>query len=204
MTARASGAARAPAGGALAADAIVRQLRSAYAGHAWHGPSVLGTLRGITPAEAAWRPAPGRNSVWALVLHLAYARWQVVRRLVRAGATPPAGDAPRFPRALDRSWWPALPDDARGGGPADRAAADAPARAWRADLALLAGWQSRLMETVERAGPRVLAARRRGKEFTLAEEALGVAMHDAYHAGQIRLIRHAFAARRSPSSPLAS
>ena len=73
---------------------ILRSLREAYAGPAWHGPSVRVALRGISAEQAAARPAPGRNTIWELVLHLAYARHGLLLRVATAprggGAVVPA------------------------------------------------------------------------------------------------------------------
>jgi hypothetical protein len=51
-----------------------------------------------------------------------------------------------------------------------------------------------LIAAVRRAPPSRLARVRAGQRRTLAHELLGVALHDAYHAGQIKLI----ASERSP------
>jgi len=165
--------------GAAATQADVeRMLREAFAGPAWHGPSLRGALRGVRVAEALWQPGPGRNRIWDLALHTAYAKLRVLRRL-------DAEAAGRFPRRVDRGWWPRLPE------PADAAA-------WAADLALLDDCHRRLVEAVGRLSGPVLAARRSGKRWTLAQEATGITLHDVYHAGQIRLMRRLFADRRTP------
>src|SRR5688572_25787746 len=81
-----------------------RLLEEAFTGPAWHGPSLTGALRGVTPAEASWRPAPGRNTIWELLLHAAYTKHVVLCRLL--------GRPERFARGLRRAWWPATPDPA--------------------------------------------------------------------------------------------
>jgi len=171
-----TGAAGAPP--AVPAPAVLLDaLRDAYAGPAWHGPSVRGALRGVGAGEALARPAPGRNSIWELALHLAYTRHRVLGRLAAAsGAEGPLPAPPAFPRRLRAAWWPALP-------------AEPDERAWRADRALLDDLQRRLLDAVARLGPGTLATRRRGKRHTIAQEVLGVALHDAYHAGQMRIVR---------------
>ncbi len=58
------------------------------------GAGVLGCLRGISAGQAAWTPAPGRHSIWALTLHAAYWKYAVRRNL--EGATgKPGGREPR-------------------------------------------------------------------------------------------------------------
>lgn len=165
-------------GGPLALGVIQRMVTSGYTGPAWHGPSLRAVLRGITPEEALRRPAPGRNTIWELLLHVAYTRHRLIGRIARAMGMP---TPPLFPHRLRSAWWPRLPDGAHGTDAERRAA-------WRADLVLLDDCQSRLLDAVDRAGPALLRRRRRGVRFTLAEELTGLAMHDAYHAGQMRLI----------------
>ena len=50
---------------------LVDNLDRAYRGRSWHGTALRGTLRGLSPAVALWRPAPDRNSIWDLLLHAA-------------------------------------------------------------------------------------------------------------------------------------
>jgi len=153
------------------ASTIARAVRESYAGPAWHGPSVLVALRGISAVRAARRPAPGRNSVWELVLHLAYARHRLLHRLRRLHDFP----LPPFPRRLGASWFPELPEVLD-------------ERAWKADQALLAAYQTRLLEALEGLAEDTLRRVRRGSARSIGSELLGLALHDAYHAGQIRLL----------------
>ena len=154
---------------------LMRLLDDAFSGPAWHGPSLRGSLRGATAAEALWRPAPGRNCVWDLVLHAAYGKHLVIHRL-----DPVA--SPRFPRPLARAWWPALPDDPD-------------AAAWRRDRALLDEYHRRLVEVVAELSPARLLVTLAGARHTLGQEVAGVALHDVYHAGQIRLVRRLYVER---------
>jgi hypothetical protein len=144
-------------------------VEEAFRGPAWHGPSLWSTLKGVTAEEARWRPAPGRNTIWELVLHAAHGKHLVRRKLVGA-------EAGTFPRRLRKTWWPTVPE------PSDAAA-------WAADLALLAECHERLMDAIRR--PRRRAIR----------PVVGIALHDTYHAGQIRLIRRLAAGRRASRRP---
>ncbi len=151
-------------------------LREVYQGPAWHGPDLLATLRGIEAVAARRRPGRGRNSIWELVLHLAYSRYCLLRRLgVVTG---------HFPRPLRKSWWPRLPEEVS-------------PEQWRRDLRLLADYQARLLEAIAQVPEARLRGHRSGQTRTFAGELLGVAIHDAYHAGQIRLL--ALSARRAGS-----
>src|SRR5215212_7234911 len=55
-------------------EAILSLINEAYAGPAWHGPSVKESLAGVTAVVASRKLAPDRNSTWELVLHLAHGR----------------------------------------------------------------------------------------------------------------------------------
>src|SRR6266571_3318842 len=67
---------------------------------AWHGTPLWGSLRGLTQQAALWRPGRGRHNIWEVVLHTAYWKYIVRRRLARDATLS-------FPRA--GSNWPALP-----------------------------------------------------------------------------------------------
>ena len=43
----------------------------------------------LTPAEAAWQPAPQRHSIWQIIEHMLFWRADALRRLT-AGSGPPA------------------------------------------------------------------------------------------------------------------
>jgi len=51
---------------------LEEQLGRALEGEAWHGPSVLETLEGVSAEQAAAHPIAGAHSIWELVLHTAY------------------------------------------------------------------------------------------------------------------------------------
>jgi uncharacterized damage-inducible protein DinB len=137
-------------------------------GRGWQGTTVLGALRGLTPREALWRPAPGRHNVWELVLHVAYWKYVVRRRIVGESAR---GAFPRRPGNF-----PAVPDRP------DR-------KAWRDDVRLLKRMHDELLAAVRALPPRKLGARSPRGRWTYAQMIFGVAAHDVYHTGQIQLIK---------------
>jgi uncharacterized damage-inducible protein DinB len=153
------------------AGTIVRALREAYEGPAWHGPAVRTALRGVSAEQAAVRPASGRNTIWDLVLHMAYARHRLLHRVKGFHRLT----LPSFPRKLSKSWFPELP------GTLDEAS-------WRRDQELLQAYQERFVDTVAELPEKTLRQRRRSSPRSLGSELLGLAFHDAYHAGQIRLL----------------
>ncbi len=152
-------------------EVIARAITEIYRGPAWHGPSVRSALKGVGAGQAGWRPAPGRNSIDDLVLHLAYTRHRMLGRL----ASVQGRKGSRFPRPMRLTWFPRAPD------PLDD-------EAWSEDLRLLAECQDRMLTALREVEPATLALCRGGKARTIAAELMGIAFHDAYHAGQIRLL----------------
>jgi len=49
---------------------IADQLHRAFFGQAWHGPSVKDALAGVAAESATARPFEGAHSIWELVHHL--------------------------------------------------------------------------------------------------------------------------------------
>lgn len=62
-------------------ERIRDQFQRAFEGQAWHGPSVLSLLTGVSVAQAAAHPIPGAHSIWELVLHIAAWERACKRRL---------------------------------------------------------------------------------------------------------------------------
>jgi hypothetical protein len=142
---------------------------------AWHGgPTPVGAVRGVDHRMAAWRPAPGRKSIWELMLHIAYWKYTLRRHL----ATDPIPRFPRSPANFPRQ--PARPD----------------AASWTADIALLRREHELLAEALTSLPEgRLGRIPRKGKRWTYGDMLVGIAMHDAYHTGQIQLLKRLFRKR---------
>jgi len=136
---------------------LLRIIGEGYERKAWHGPNLRTTLRGITPEQAAARPAPERHNIWELALHCAYWKFVAWRRISGSRGA-------RFPRAGKNFFPTPAPTEA----------------AWRDDLELLDESHHAFRDAVETLPARALASNSR--------TIYGVAMHDVYHAGQIRLL----------------
>ena len=134
---------------------------------AWHGPNLGGALRGLSPAQAAWRPHPARHNIWELAVHCAYWKYVVLRLLTGEprGSFPLAGS----------NWFPRPTENT------------APALA--ADLRLLRDQHRRLRAAVAVFPPSRLGARPATSKYTYRELIAGAAAHDLYHAGQVRLLK---------------
>lgn len=141
---------------------ILALLDEAFSKKTWHGPNLRQALKGVTSKQAAWRPAPGRHNIWEETLHAAYWKYAVRRKLE-------GGKRGSF--CLKGSNFFARPEKGR-----------ATEAAWRADRAILEGEHRALVQTVRSA----LETSRAKKHLRML---YGVAFHDVYHAGQIRLLR---------------
>jgi len=152
-------------GGATAPLLVL--LDTAYNQASWHGPNLRGSLRGVSLDAAAWRPRPGAHNVWELLVHAAYWKYVVWRRLTGAarGSFPLEGSN-FFERPLRRT-----------------------AAAWRDDLRLLDAVHRDLRAAVAATRPRDLEKRLPGSRVTRLHLIAGAAAHDVYHAGQIQLLK---------------
>jgi hypothetical protein len=143
-------------------DVILALLDEGYSKKTWHGPNLRQSLKGVTARQAAWRPGAGRHNIWELTLHAAYWKYAVRRRLEggKRGSFVLKGSN-FFPR------------------PEDGKATEA---AWRTDKELLEKEHRAMVETIGKALGSPRAKKKLGMLY-------GVALHDVYHAGQIRLLR---------------
>jgi hypothetical protein len=146
---------------------LLRLLDVCYEKRAWHGPNLRGAIRGLDVEAACRRPGPGRHNVWEIVVHAAYWKYAVRRRLLgeKRGSFPLKGSN-WFPRPVT-----------------------ATEAAWRADLGLLDAMHRAMREAVAGLSPSGLAAVPAGSTLSRGELIAGIAAHDAYHAGQIQLVK---------------
>ena len=140
-------------------DLLLANLDHAYDKRGWHGTSLRGALRGLTPAVVYRRPAKGRHNIWELVAHAAYWKYAARQRLT-------GGKRGSF--GMKGSNWFASP--ARGG-----------EDAWREVVELLDLEHHRLREAIASLDEATLHANTR--------MVYGVAAHDVYHTGQIQLTK---------------
>lgn len=151
------------------ADVLVTIVEEGYAKKAWHGPNLKQSLKGVTAEQAAWRPAPGRHNIWELALHAAYWKYDA-RRILEGGK--------RGTFALQGSNF--FPRPEKG---------NLSEAAWRKDKEILENEHRLLRKAVANA----LKKPQNRKTLHLIH---GVAFHDIYHAGQIRLLRRLMEKRR--------
>ena len=68
-------------------------IDSAYNRQSWHGTNLRGSVRGLSMNHVVRRPKPGAHNIWELVVHCAYWKYVVRRRLTggKRGSFPLAG-----------------------------------------------------------------------------------------------------------------
>ena len=172
---------------------LLASIDEAYDVRSWHGTNLRGALRGVTREQAAWRPAfakatarqapaamastsamatadkPGasRHNIWELMVHAAYWKYDIRRRLT--------GEKGRSFAIEGSNFW-ARPIEGS-------------LREWRADRALLQHQHDLLRGAVEKFPEARWTRKAPGKPFTFEGLVRGVAAHDVYHAGQIQLLK---------------
>ena len=146
-------------------ESIADLLERAFRGGAWHGPAVAEALAGVDAAAAAARPIAGAHSIWEIVQHLAV--WNEVprRRL----------DGERLQNLPPERDWPPVTDLSTG--------------AWQAAVAALQDAHAALHARVLELADGQLEDPVVGSDPTVRGMLLGVLQHNAYHAGQIVLLR---------------
>lgn len=150
-------------------ERIEMQLRLSFEGGAWHGPSVLEALDGVTAEAAYEHPIAGAHSIWELVLHICAGYRLVLRRLEGVGRQlTPEEDWPAVDAPTPAAWQQAM-----------RALRELNAELRRAVLAFDA---ERLDEPLVPEPP-----------YTAYTQFIGMTQHDLYHAGQIVLLKRALA-----------
>ncbi len=149
---------------------LVTLLGQAYDRKSWHGPTLRGALRGLTAAEAAWRPAKGRHNIHEIALHAAYWKYIVRRRLSGEGRGS-------FP-LKGSNWFPR---------PVAGTAAE-----WAEALKILEAAHRALVEAVAAFPPERHGEIPDGSKTTNLAMLTGAASHDLYHAGQVQLIKRLY------------
>jgi uncharacterized damage-inducible protein DinB len=152
---------------------LADQVARIHAGDPWYGDPVTKVLEGVSAKDAAAHPIRGAHSIWELVLHLTTWVKEVGRRL-ESGVwnEPEDGDWPE----------PSEPTEAN----------------WRAALERLSSAHTALERTIRQLSATQLDAqigterdRALGTGVTRRETIHGILQHDAYHLGQISLLKRA-------------
>jgi len=143
---------------------IADQLRRAFEGDAWYGPSLLELLQDVDAGTAAAKPLPDVHSIWELVLHVA--AWDGAASSRLAGKKTQLTGTANFPVAPK-------PTEA----------------AWRKAMAHVKRTHDVLVKTVVALPESRLRERVPGKRYDFYHLLHGVVQHELYHAGQIAILK---------------
>jgi hypothetical protein len=146
-------------------QALLTEVERSVVGGAWHGPSLNEAIAGLTAEQAAAHPVPGAHSVWELVTHAAGWIREVVHRFAgEVHPEPVLGDWPPVAEPTPQRWTE------------QQDALVAALVALRFELAAF---------PVERLDDPIAD----GRPDTFRQNLAGLAQHNAYHAGQIMILR---------------
>ena len=143
------------------------QLKRAFEGKAWHGPSVSEVLAGVNAQQAAAHPFAGVHSIWELALHIQ--TWERVGRR-RIQEFVPID-------VSDEEDWPAVTDTSEA--------------AWAQTLEELRSNHQALRAAIRELDEDRLEEIVPGTTYSVYFLLQGVIQHDLYHAGQIALLKKA-------------
>ncbi len=142
-----------------------------------HLPDLLGgggahldfdkAVAGLAPELRGAKPAGQPHTPWRLLEHLRIAQWDILQFCL-----DPKHVSPKFPDG----YWPT------GDAPPDAGAWDRSVAAFRADL-------QAMQKLVADPATDLFAPLPLGPKYTVLREALLVADHNAYHLGQLVLVR---------------
>lgn len=153
-------------------ETIMKVLNPPTGYKPWHGGSTLmGALRGVDAVQAAWKPAADRHSIWELALHIAYWNYTVRRHFDPASKKGFPRSPSNFPEIKDAS-----------------------ETAWKADKQLIDEEHTLLVLAIQAFQENRLDDQVPKKNtWTYREMITGVTVHEAYHIGQIQLMKRLYA-----------
>jgi uncharacterized damage-inducible protein DinB len=158
---------------------ITDQALKMFGGGAWHGPSVMEVLADVNANVAASHPIPGAHSIWELVLHLAATQAVLLRRI--RGET--AG-------LNSEEFWPVVPPVS--------------ASAWAEAVERLKEQEAELQQRIATFPEDRLETRLTAEGSSAYNNFHGHVQHNAYHAGQISLLKKASRTGPGPAEQVAA
>ncbi len=148
-------------------------IDQAYNKRAWHGTNLRGSIRGLSLEQAVWRPGKGRHNIWEVMLHAAYWKYTIRRRLLgeKRGSFPLKGSN-FFVRSEANT-----------------------KKDWASDVQLLDDVHESMRAAIASLPASRLHGVSSGRSWTDAQLIYGIASHDIYHAGQIQLLKRLYKRR---------
>ncbi|MEX2152516.1 MAG: DinB family protein [Gemmatimonadaceae bacterium] len=144
---------------------VAEKIERSVSGPMWHGDALADLIGDVTAEQAAERPIPGAHTIWELVLHMS-AWTEIAReRLVGSAKSDPTPEED----------WPPVKDQS--------------ADEWRAARERLKEAHRELAADVAKLGDSDLIGRVPGKDHSVLTMLHGIVEHDAYHGGQIAILK---------------
>lgn len=154
---------------------LLESMDQAFEKRSWHGANLRGSIRGLSVEVASWRPCEDRHNVWEIVLHAAYWKYTVWRRLTgqRRGSFPLKGS----------NWFvrPILGESET-----------TSVVRWKEEVRLLNQTHRELRQAVAVLRAEDLERPADGGRTVVKDLITGIIAHDLYHAGQIQLLKRMF------------
>ncbi|HEU4478722.1 MAG TPA: DinB family protein [Pyrinomonadaceae bacterium] len=147
-------------------ERIREQLKRAFEGSAWHGPSVMELLSDVTAQQAAARVFPRAHTIWELALHIGAWEGACLTRL--------QGERAELTDAED---WPAVTETTES--------------AWQLCKSTLIDGNQKLRDMIASLDEQRLDEPILPGMPSVYITVQGVVQHDLYHAGQIAILKKA-------------
>jgi len=150
------------------ADSVIRQLsenlRQAFIGPAWHGPSFMELVREVPVDLAPAKPLEHAHSIWEIALHVAAWNAAIADRL--------QGKTIELSAEED---WPAVRDYSEA--------------AWAETIRTLEQSYQTLAATIGKLSDAQLSTKISNRNHDYLRTIQGIGEHCIYHAGQIAVLR---------------
>lgn len=154
-------------------ELLLKIIDRAYDNKSWHGTNLKGAIRGLKFQKAIWKPFPNQHSIFEIVLHTAYWKYVVTRRLTntKKGSFPIKGS----------NWFNKN---------------NVISKDWDNAKKILNQSHSKLREAILRLKLKDLTKRPKNSSIDNLTIIMGIAAHDLYHAGQIQLLKKLMRCKR--------
>jgi uncharacterized damage-inducible protein DinB len=151
---------------------VAEVIERSVSGPMWHGPSLMDLIGDVSADDAGAHAIEGAHSIWELVLHMT-AWTEITReRLIGSAKGEPTPEED----------WPAVNDRSP--------------ESWRAAVERMKDAHRELSADVAKLDDSQLIGRVPGKDHTVLTMIHGIVEHDAYHGGQIAILKRAL--KREP------
>lgn len=143
---------------------VIKLLNDHFNGNPWIDVTILGELKKLSAKQAAYKPG-GLNSVWEIVNHMISWRKALIGRVM--GKPVKYSDDNFFREVKDRS-----------------------PEAWKKTIAELKKSQKTIISFLQKQEDELLETVSPASGYTFYELVEAILLHDAYHTGQIVLIKN--------------